>query len=101
MPATVHVLARFTARPGKEDALKAVLIGLVPPTRRELGCYQYDLLVDNSDDYQAEYVRNFVERWDDEAALDQHLETSHLKKALTQIEDLVEVPPEIRRYTLV
>ena len=97
MPATVHVLARYTARPGKEDALKAVLIGLVPPTRRELGCYQYDLHVDNSDARQF----CFVERWDDEAALDQHLETSHLKKALTQIEDLVEVPPDIRRYTLV
>jgi quinol monooxygenase YgiN len=97
MPATVHVLARYTARPGKEDALKAVLIGLVPPTRRELGCYQYDLLVDNSD--PREFC--FVERWDDDAALDQHLETSHLKKALTQIEDLVETPPEIRRYTLV
>ncbi len=97
MPATVHVLARFTARAGKEEALKTVLFGLVPPTRRELGCYQYDLLVDNSDARQF----CFVERWDDEAALDQHLETSHLKKALTQIEDLVEVPPEIRRYTLV
>ena len=97
MPATVHVLARYTARPGKEDALKAVLIGLVPPTRRELGCYQYDLLVDNSD--PREFC--FVERWDDDAALDQHLETSHLKKALTQIEDLVEAPPDIRRYTLV
>ena len=97
MPATVHVLARYTARPGKEDALKDVLIGLVPPTRRELGCYQYDLLVDNSD--PREFC--FVERWDDDAALEQHLGTSHLKKALTQIEDLVEAPPEIRRYTLV
>jgi quinol monooxygenase YgiN len=96
MPATVHVLARFTARPGKEDALKTVLIGLVPPTRRELGCYQYDLLIDNSD--PREFC--FVERWDDEAALDQHLETAHLKKALTQIEDLVEAPPDIRRYTI-
>ena len=46
MAATVHVLARFAAQPGKEDALKAVLIALVPPTRRELGCYQYDLLVE-------------------------------------------------------
>lgn len=97
MPATVHVLARYSAKPGKEDALKSVLTALVPPTRRELGCYQYDLLVDSNDPKQF----CFVERWDDDAALDQHLETAHLKKALDQLEDLVEGPPEIRRYTLV
>ena len=96
MPATVHVLARFAARPGKEDALKAVLLALIPPTRRELGCYQYDLLINNTDPRQL----CFVERWDDNAALDQHLETQHLKKALDQMQDLVETPPEINRYTL-
>jgi quinol monooxygenase YgiN len=97
MAATVHVLARFTAMAGKEQTLKAVLTALVPPTRRELGCYQYDLLVDANDPRQF----CFVERWDDAAALDQHLETPHLKKALEQIQDLVEVPPDIKRYTLV
>jgi quinol monooxygenase YgiN len=97
MAATVHVLARYTAAPGKEQTLKSVLTALVPPTRRELGCYQYDLLVDSNDARQF----CFVERWDDDAALDQHLQTPHLKKALDQIQDLVEGPPEIRRYTLV
>ena len=97
MPATVHVLARFVARSGKEDALKAVLIGMVPPTRRELGCYQYDLLNDRNDPRQF----CFVERWDDNEALDQHLETAHVKKALEQVQDLVEGPPEIHRYELV
>lgn len=97
MPATVHVLARFTARAGKEEALKATLTTMIAPTRRELGCYQYDLLVDASDPRQL----CFVERWDDDAALDQHLETEHVKRALGQLEDLVDGPPEIRRYTLV
>jgi len=97
MPATVHVLARFAAQPGKEDALKGVLLSLVPPTRRELGCYQYDLLVSRTDPRQF----CFVERWDDDAALDQHLETEHVKKALVRLQDLVEAPPEIHRYTLV
>ena len=30
-----------------------------------------------------------------------HLETEHVKKALDRIQDLVEAPPEIHRYTLV
>lgn len=97
MPATIHVVARFTARPGKEDELRAVLTALIPPTRRELGCYQYDLLM------EAHEPRSFcfVERWDDEAALEQHLRTDHMERAMRQLEELVVEPPDIRRYTLV
>ncbi len=97
MAATIHVLARYVAKPGQEEALKTVLTNLIAPTRRELGCYQYDLLVDMSDPAQL----CFVERWDDPAALDQHLETRHVRAALEQIESLVEAPPDIRRYALV
>jgi quinol monooxygenase YgiN len=96
MPSTVHVLARFVARPGKEDALRAVLSALIAPTRRELQCYQYDLLVDSNDPRQF----CFVERWDGNAALEEHLATPHVKAALAQLEELVESPPEIRRYTV-
>jgi quinol monooxygenase YgiN len=97
MPATVYVVARFVAKPGKEDELKAVLTGLVPPTRRELGCYQYDLLT------QADEPRRlcFVERWDGDVAFERHLETSHVTQTLQRVEDLIEEPPEIRRYRLV
>lgn len=97
MSATIHVVARFTARAGKEDELRAVLIALVPPTRRELGCYQYDLMVEMHDPQRF----CFVERWDDEEALEQHLRTDHMAQALRQLEDLVVEPPDIRRYTLV
>ena len=97
MPATVHVLARFVARPGQEDALRAVLTSMIAPTRRELQCYQYDLIVDVNDPRQF----CFVERWGSNAALDEHLETAHVKAALGQLEELVESPPEIRRHTLV
>ena len=49
MPSTVHVVARFAAKQGKEQALKAILNALIAPTRRELGCYQCDLLENPSD----------------------------------------------------
>jgi quinol monooxygenase YgiN len=97
MPATVHVVARFVAKPGRENELRAVLTALVPPTRRELGCYQYDLLVEQNDPRQF----SFVERWDGDTALDRHLQTPHVQSALTQLEELVESPPDIRRYALV
>ena len=97
MAATVHVLARYIAKPGKEDALRSVLTALVPPTRRELGCYQYDLLIETGNPRHL----CFVERWDDNEALDQHLETAHVRTALEQIADLVDSPPDITRFTIV
>jgi quinol monooxygenase YgiN len=97
MAATVHVVGRFTAKAGHETALKAVLLALVPPTRRELGCYQHDLLFSPTD--SRDFC--FVERWENDKSFDKHLETGHLKQALAQAESLVETPPEIRRYHLV
>ena len=40
---TLTVVATFEARPGKEAGLRAALIGLVAPTRKESGCINYDL----------------------------------------------------------
>jgi quinol monooxygenase YgiN len=97
MTATIHVIARYTAKAGKEDLLKAALAAAVPATRRELGCYQYDLLVNPADPRDL----CFVERWDDEQALDEHLQTAHIRALRGEIADLVESPPDVRRYVLV
>ncbi len=97
MPATIHLLARSVARPGQEAALKAALTSLIAPSRREIGCYQYDLLEDSSD----KRLFCFVERWDDPRALERHLDAPKIRATLEQIEGLVESPPEIRRLTLV
>ena len=97
MPASIHIVARFRAQAGKEDALKTVLSTLVAPTRRELGCYQYDLLQSPTD--LREFC--FVERWESEKALEQHTSSEYLKKALTDAADLIEGPPEDLRYVLV
>jgi quinol monooxygenase YgiN len=94
MPATVHVIARFVAKPGHEDELKGVLTALIPPSRREIGCYQYDLLRNPAD--PRDFC--FVERWEDNDALEQHGATPHLKTALAQAQPLVEGPPDVRRY---
>jgi quinol monooxygenase YgiN len=94
MPATVHVVSRFVAKAGKEQSLKTVLTALIAPTRRELGCYQYDLLENPAD--ASEFC--FVERWESTKSADQHAESQHVKHALSQVDGLVESPPDIRRY---
>ena len=77
MPATVHVVARYLAKPGQEEALEAVLSALIAPSRREIGCYQYDLLLNRADPRDL----CFIERWVSDKALDQHGETDHSKAA--------------------
>lgn len=96
MAATVHVVARFLAKPGKEDEVKGILLALVAPSRREVECYQYDLLQNPAD--PCDFC--FVERWGHDKALDQHGETSHLKAARAAVEGLVEAPPDVRRYRI-
>jgi quinol monooxygenase YgiN len=96
MAATVHVVARFQAKPGKEDEVRTILTALVAPSRREVDCYQYDLLTNPSD--PRDFC--FVERWAHDAALDQHAQTSHHKTARAQVDDLLEVPPDVRRYRI-
>ena len=97
MAATVHVVARFVAKAGKEEALTKVLTTLIAPTRREVDCYQYDLLFNPTD--PRDFC--FVERWGSDKALDEHGQSAHLKSATAQFEALVEVPPDIRRYRII
>jgi quinol monooxygenase YgiN len=94
MPAEVHVVARFLARPGREADLAALLTSLLAPTRQEAGCHQYDLLVNPAD--PRDFC--FVERWLDDASLDRHLATAHVRAAIDGSADLVEAPPDVRRY---
>jgi quinol monooxygenase YgiN len=96
MPQIVHVIGRFVAKPGREDALRVVLTAAVAPTRREPGCHQYDLL--QSPENPQHFC--FVERWDKDESLDQHLKTDHVQILLRQSSDLIAEPPEVRRYRL-
>ena len=95
MAASVHVVARYLAKPGKEDEVKDVLIALIAPSRREIGCYQYDLLRNPRRDPR-DFC--FVERWEDDEAVDQHSGTAHVTTTIARVEGLVEVPPDVRRY---
>lgn len=94
MAKTVHVIARMRAKAGKEEALKAALSGLIAPSRREIACYQYDLLQNATD--PRDFC--FVERWDSDRALDAHAASEHVKRAGAQIADLVDGPPDIQRF---
>ena len=95
MSTAVRVVARLVAKPDKVEALTAVLLSIVEPTRKEAGCQSYELLQNNAD--PADFT--FVEAWESGAALDAHMKAPHLTAALGKLGDLLGAAPDIRRYS--
>ncbi|MEX0320348.1 MAG: putative quinol monooxygenase [Ruegeria sp.] len=72
MPLTI--LAQITAQPGKEALVRAELEKLIPITRAEEGCIQYDLHVDNFN--PGFFV--FYENWQNRELWQTHMNAPHL-----------------------
>ena len=88
---TLTVVATFKAQPGKEALLRQELLALVPTTRQEPGCINYDLhqATDNSGQFL------FHENWTSKQHLDDHLARPHLQALLAKLPELVAEPPQI------
>lgn len=93
---TVRVVARIVAQPGRAEAMEAVLMGLIAPTRSERGCISYQLMQDTDD--PARFV--FVEEWASAEAIDAHMRSPHLRDAIERAAALFAEAPEIRTYRL-
>lgn len=87
----ITVIAKISARAGKERETLSALTGLLDPTRQEDGCLQYDL-------HTSPHTPNqflFVERWTSEAALAKHAESAHIQALRARGEELLAAPTEI------
>ena len=94
----VSVTARFTAKSGKEDALKAELLALVPQTRAEPGCLNYDLHQDPASPGEFVFYENFV----DGEALKAHAAMPYLKRLVDEVvPELCATPPEVRTWRMI
>jgi len=69
----LSVVATISAKPEFRAEVRQALETIVPPSRAEAGCLQYDLHVarNNPDNFV------MIERWQDDATLDRHLATPH------------------------
>lgn len=85
------VVAIIKAKPGKEAELRETLLGLVPITRGEDGCLNYDLHVSTED--PALFV--FHENWTSKAHHNAHMAAPHLQAFLGRAGELVAEPPQI------
>lgn len=84
MAGPIVVFARFLAKQGKEDAMREALLKAIEPTRAEPDNISYDL--HQAPDQPAVFF--FHETWKDEAALQRHMETPHLKELAAAAEAL-------------
>lgn len=86
MSNTAKIVAILAARPGKADALKELLFGMVAPCRAEPGNLRWDIWQDQTN------PERFVldELYVDSAAIAAHRETLHFKDYFSKINDLAE-----------
>ncbi|HEY9172395.1 MAG TPA: putative quinol monooxygenase [Verrucomicrobiae bacterium] len=88
---TLTVIAVLKAKPGMETALRQQLLALIPTTRQEPGCINYDL--HQATDQPGHFL--FHENWTSKQHLDDHLARPHLQAFLARVPELVAEPPQI------
>ncbi len=92
---TLKVIARMIARPETVEEVRHLLAGLLGPSRQDPGCIRYECMQNRADPTDF----TFVEEWQNEAALKAHLNTPHLKDALSKLPALLAAEPDIRLYS--
>jgi len=85
--AKLTIVANIIAKADKIDLVKAELEKLIPVTRAEVGCLQYDLHQDNEN--PARFM--FYENWESRELWQLHMGAQHLKDYLAASDGAVEV----------
>ena len=94
---SLRVVARVKALPDKVDATRSILLELIEPTRKESGCFSYELLQNKTD--PTDFA--FVEEWESDTALDSHMASNHLAVTVSKLTGLLAEAPDIRKYSVV
>ncbi|TRX54977.1 putative quinol monooxygenase [Thalassomonas sp. M1454] len=79
------IVANIKAHPEKIDLVKSELEKLIPITRAEKGCIQYDLHQDNED--PAHFL--FYENWESRELWQTHMNAPHLAQYMSATEGAV------------
>ncbi len=91
----VALIAKLPAAPGKRDQLAAALAPLIEAVEAESGCRMYVL----HDDAKDENLLWFYELYDDQAALDAHMNGEMFKSIGGQIGGFLGGAPELIMVT--
>lgn len=80
------VIAHIKAKPDQIDLVQTELKKLIPITRAEEGCIQYDLHQDN--DNPAHFL--FYENWESRELWQRHMGNQHLQEYISATDGAVE-----------
>lgn len=90
----LYVVARAIASIDRVEETRELMVSLLEPTRRENGCIRYDLFQNREN--PAEFT--FIEEWQDQACLDAHLASPHIRDAIAKLPSLFVSDPVIGLY---
>jgi quinol monooxygenase YgiN len=86
----ITILAKFKAKAGMEERLKQSLLAMIVPTRAEVGCLNYELHVQLNNSA----VLFLYEIWENQEALDFHLQTPYFQKIQQEFIEILAEPLE-------
>ncbi|MBP2002032.1 quinol monooxygenase YgiN [Paenibacillus shirakamiensis] len=81
-------------RADKEEEFLASVHDLLDPSRQEEGNILYSLF--KQTDAEQKYVT--IEHWQDQQAVDQHMNSEHFKSFAVQLKDYVVKPLDFKKY---
>ena len=86
---SVVVVATFSPKPGRRDAVRAVILAAVPQVHAEPGCERYSVQEDEEG-----FV--FVERWASKEAIAEHEKAEAFRTMVAAVSDDLAGPPGVR-----
>lgn len=90
----ISIIAKNVVAADKVDEFKTLARELVAETRKEKGCLAYAL----NQDLKDPTVLTFIERWQDQAAIDLHFAAPHFTRIVPLLGKLQAAPGDVRLY---
>lgn len=87
----IKVVAKSYAKGDTLDKILELAKEMVEKTVKEEGCIKYELFQDVKDPN----ALIFIEEWENEQALDDHMASEHFKRLIPQMNALRESPSEV------
>jgi len=87
----IVLIARLKVKPDRVEAAKSAALAIVPASRSELGCINYDIHQSIED----ETLFFWHETWVNKAALDEHFATPFFGEFFKIVEEVAAEPPQI------
>lgn len=91
----IRVVAKIHIKPGTEDDVRQACQEMIDKSRQEAGNGFYDLLRSAEE----ENTLAFLEQWDSQAVLDEHMKTAHFKSGNEALEPYLTAPMDIQVFT--